>query len=277
MSVIKSAIQYPEFITHLIGANNYCWIYFQSGEKKLIAKPICYLEDLLPQFVRTHKSVLINPTYVRSLHQPARQKMAGEIQLENDLIFPVSRRRWSLVAEALAYRLAPVTRRAGSQVDIPAEPHQVASLAEAPELSVLLVTDDEPNALLVAQMMEKKWPLYQFHSTHQGNHIPDLFSEVPMEEYPVLLLLDARTTTLDRLHMLQRLKQHPSLRRLPIVLFVSPVDSLVTDGYKRQANSVISLQDGYVPFAQTIERVCQFWLQTAVLPSKGRLEARLAS
>ncbi|WP_046375965.1 LytTR family transcriptional regulator DNA-binding domain-containing protein [Spirosoma radiotolerans] len=274
MSVIKPALQYPELITHLSGANNYCWLHFRNGEKKLLAKPISYLECELPGFIRAHKTVLINPEYVKSLHQPPRQKMAGEIQLNNGLSFPVSRRRWNQVVDALAYRISPISSKGA--VDYPGStvpPKAPTPEVTIPEKSILLVSDDEASALLVGQMIDKKWPGYRFHTTNQANHLPDLLAGVSEEEYPALLILDARTTTLERLHTLQRLKQHPQLCRLPIILLVSPTDSLVTDGYRRQANSVISLQDGYITFSQTIERVCQFWLLTAALPGAAKTAA----
>ena len=52
MSVIKPALQHPERIAYFAGANNYCWIHFRDGEKKLLAKPISYLESQLPDFIR---------------------------------------------------------------------------------------------------------------------------------------------------------------------------------------------------------------------------------
>ncbi|AUD02611.1 LytTR family transcriptional regulator DNA-binding domain-containing protein [Spirosoma pollinicola] len=268
MSVIKPALQFPELITHLSGANNYSWLHFRNGEKKLLAKPISYLECELPGFIRAHKTVLINPDYVKSLHQPPRQKMAGEIQLENGITFPVSRRRWNQVVDALAYRLSPISDRAVvHQVEVSVSPKTANRSEEnGAQQSILLVTDDEPNALLVAQMMKKHWSTYQFHTTQQAKQLPDLFNQVSEQELPALLLLDARTSTLERLQTLQNLKQDSRLCRVPTILLVSPTDSLVTDGYRRQANSVISLQEGYVSFTQTIERICRFWLHTAALP-----------
>lgn len=267
MSVIKPALQYPELITHLVGANNYSWLHFRNGEKKLLAKPISYLAGELPGFIRAHKTVLINPTYVKSLHQPPRQKMAGEIQLESGVVFPVSRRRWTQVVEALASRLSPVISKPALAPFAAITP---ADTKAHPVQSILLVTDDETNARLVAQLMEQTWPAYQFRSMPQGKHLADLFSQVTEEEFPALLLLDARTTTMDRLHTLQTLKQDPHLCRLPVILLVSPGDSQVTDGYRRQANSVISVQEGYLPLAQSIERICRFWLLTAALPGRSK-------
>ncbi|ADB40353.1 LytTR family transcriptional regulator DNA-binding domain-containing protein [Spirosoma linguale] len=267
MSVIKPALEHPNLITHLLGANNYCWIYYRNGDKKLLAKPISYLQDELPGFIRTHKSVLINPIYARTLTAPPRQKMAGEIQLESGLTFPVSRRRWNEVAGALDHRLAPDGDKVSSAVSFVASPAKATPSESVSQKTILLITDDLPCLSPVARVIARGWPQYQLQTFEQSNHLPDHLASVSAEELPTVILLDARTTTVERLQTLQRLKGNPYLCRLPVILFVAPTDTLVSDGYKRQANSVISLQDDHLTFVQTIERVCRFWLQTASLPT----------
>lgn len=270
MSVIKPALEHPNLITHLLGANNYCWIYYRNGDKKLLAKPISYLQEELPGFIRTHKSVLINPMYARTLTAPPRQKMAGEIQLESGLTFPVSRRRWNEVAEALDHRLASDGDKASSVVSLVASPAKTVPTESVAQKSILLITDDLPCLPPVAGVIARGWPQYQLQTFEQSNHLPDHLAGIAAEELPTVILLDARTTTVERLQTLQRLKRDPYLCRLPVILFVVPADTLVSDGYRRQANSVISLQDDHVSFVQTIERVCRFWLQTASLPSLSK-------
>ncbi len=272
MSVIKPALQRPDQIAYFSGANNYCWLYFRSGEKKLLAKPISYLESKLPDFVRVHKTILINPAYVKSLHRPPRQKMAGEVHLDSGEVFPVSRRRWQQVAESLQYHLEPVatdTKTALEETSL-FDPSPIAYEEETTTLSILLITDDEQSALLTKQTIEKKWPTYQFHTARQSSYLPDLLRPLPPLNHPTLLLLDARTLTLERLHTLQRLKEDTHLGRIPVILLVTPTDKSVTDGYKQQANSVITMPDKFALFTQTVERICQFWLRTVALPGTGR-------
>ncbi|SFE21268.1 LytTR family transcriptional regulator DNA-binding domain-containing protein [Spirosoma endophyticum] len=266
MSVIKPALQRPELIAYFLGANNYSWLHFRNGEKKLLAKPISYMEGVLPNFLRVHKTALINPLCVKNLHQPPRQKMAGQIELHNGEVFPVSRRRWLQVAQALYGHLSPTATS-----DMPTQP--VVDLLEQRNirnknatLSILLITNDTSNALLAKQSINKKWPQYTLQTEQSSVHLPDLLTDLPKSECPTLLLLDARTTTQERLHTLQRMKYSQHLCRIPIILLVSPSNQSVIDGYKRQANSVVSLTEGHIPFAQAIERVCQFWLQVAALP-----------
>ena len=271
MSVIKPALQRPELISYFLGANNYSWLHFRSGEKKLLAKPISYLEEELPGFIRVHKTVLINPTYVESLNKPPRQKMAGEIRLDSGEVFPVSRRRWQQVADALESRLL-AENADHEDVDgaVRSDSASIVGNEDRTALSILLITDDAKNALLAKQAIEKRWPAYQFHMAKKSSHIPDLLRPLPRQDYPILLLLDARTITLERLHTLQRLKEDSQLSHIPVIVLVAPTDQLVIESYKQKANSVISMPEGYVPFAQTVERVCQFWLRTVALPGVSR-------
>ncbi|GAB4016749.1 hypothetical protein GCM10028808_46170 [Spirosoma migulaei] len=267
MSVIKPALQRPELIAYFSGANNYCWIYFRNGEKKLLAKPISYLESQLPNFIRVHKTVLINPAYVKSLDQPPHKKMAGKVYLDTGEVFPVSRRRWSQVVESLQV-LHPV------RVNGIEQPLSSAPVRVSPEIqpsgfsaaSILLITDDKEKAILTEQLIGKKWADYQVNTVQSSVFLPELLKQLPEQDYPTLILLDARTLTTDRLTTLQRLKEDSQLNRIPVVLLVLPTDQLISNGYQKQANSVVSMPIGYTLFEHTIERICQFWLRIVRLP-----------
>lgn len=272
MSVIKTALQHPEQIAYLSGASNYTWLHYGNGEKKLLAKPISYLERILPTFIRVHKTALINPAYVDSLHQPPRQKMAGAVHLKSGEVLPVGRRRWQQVAETLAF---------GHGADCkPARDAAVPYLAPAfvlnsySAISILLISDDESQSALARAAIEKKWPHHTFHQTGQINYLTTWLNQLAEEEYPALILIDARNYTLERLNLLQRLKNSRSFCRIPIVLFVNLKDQAVTEGYKRQANSVISMMDDYPYFARAVEQICQFWLGIAALPGSVSSESR---
>ena len=266
MSVIKPALQHPEQIAYFMGANNYCWLHFRNGEKKLLAKPISYLESKLPDFIRVHKTVLVNSSYIKSLHQPPRKKMAGEVHMDSGEVFPVSRRRWQQVVEALQNRnelltLAEVTR----SLDSTSEPVEKAGI-ESTALSVLLVTDDKEKAYRVELFVKAKWPAHGVMVMPQSALLVDSLTQSLEQDYPALIVLDARTATLERVHTLRRLKEDSNLKRIPVVLLVLPTDQLVIDGYQQQANTVISMPKEYQFFEQTIERILHFWLRTVTLP-----------
>ncbi|GAB3959685.1 hypothetical protein GCM10028805_56260 [Spirosoma harenae] len=270
MSVIKPAIQYPEQIAYFTGANNYCWLHFRNGEKKLLAKPISYLEEQLPDFVRVHKTVLVNPTSVTSLHQPPRKKMAGEVRLTSGECFPVSRRRWSLVVESLLPYLNQ-TDCQGVQPDAVAAIQSVVTEVRPPSPNVIvLITNDQATKQQTEQVFRSKWPAYQLYTTSLSAPLLDVLRPLPKAEQPTFILVDARTAIRERLATLHHLKQDPRLKQIPVILLVSPTETSVIEGYQHQVNSVITIPPGDQLFGQTIERIGRFWLHLAALPKVVR-------
>ncbi|GAB3018011.1 response regulator transcription factor [Spirosoma pulveris] len=269
MSIINPALERPELIAYFLGANNYSWLHFRNGEKKLLSKPISYLEGRLPGFIRVHKTALINPDYVQNLQRPLRQKMAGKIQLQSGETFPVSRRRWNQVVQSLGDHLATSSTeevRASVHLD-EAFPANESGRLPYQATSLFLVTSDEQNAFLARQIIGKNWPEYRVETLAKSIHLPELLDELLESELPALVFLDARSDTLERLHTLQRLKNDPRLCRVPVVLLALPTDKSVIEGYERQANSVITMKEGDMSFSQVIDRICQFWLKVAELPA----------
>ncbi|MBO0951290.1 LytTR family transcriptional regulator DNA-binding domain-containing protein [Fibrella forsythiae] len=272
MSVVKPAIRHPALIAYLAGANNYTWLHFRNGEKKMLAKPISYLETQLTEFIRVHKTALVNPACVEKLQQPPRQRMAGSVQLEGGIVLPVSRRRWREVATALQPYLSPdgeVTAVAAPEpekvVEPPITPLKSAESPATPTRTVLLATEDS-NTQSIKWALESRWPQYVLHTSVQSSHLPRVLSLLSADELPTLIILDARTSTLERLNTLQQLKEDEQFGQIPIVMLVPPIDDAITDSYRRRANSVISIPDSQTPLGLTIERISQFWLRTAALP-----------
>ncbi|SOD79369.1 LytTR family DNA-binding domain-containing protein [Spirosoma fluviale] len=270
MSIINPALERPELIAYFLGANNYSWLHFRNGEKKLLSKPISYLEGRLPGFIRVHKTALVNPDYVKSLQRPLRQKMAGKIQLQSGETFPVSRRRWNQVVQSLGDHLAPIGNEEGLRASVhldEAHPMGESGSLSYQATSLFLVTNDEQNAFLARQIIGKNWPEYRVETLAKSIHLPELLDELPESELPALVFLDARSDALERLHTLQRLKNNQRLCRVPVVLLALPTDKSVIEGYERQANSVVTMKEGDMSFSQVIDRICQFWLKVAELPA----------
>lgn len=265
MSVIKPILQQPDQIAYFSGANNYCWTYFRDGGKKLLAKPISYIEDQLPAFIRVHKTALVNPTYVTKLYQPPRKKMSGKIYLDGGEVLPVSRRRWDYVVKSLENYTLSAQANEESSVLAATQPSRSPSKTNL--LSVYMLTTHEGSHKLAQKVFQKSWPDYQFHTTDHSVSLPHMLEMLSETELPTLLLLDARTATRERLSTLHQLKASAKLRSIPVILFVLPTDQAVIDGYMHQANSVISAASGHGLSDDILERICQFWLHMVRLPT----------
>ena len=79
-------------IIRIQGDSNYSRFYFACGRQVLMAITLGHYEQMLPDFVRVHKSHLINPDYATGLISQGRGRYY--IAMEGILI-PVSRHRLS--------------------------------------------------------------------------------------------------------------------------------------------------------------------------------------
>jgi CheY-like chemotaxis protein len=257
MSAINEIFEYPSSINYLSGASNYSWVYFRDGRKILISKPISYFEIRLPQFLRVHKTALVNPTSIDRLENPPRPKMAGKMFLFDGTVLPVSRRRWNDITALLRTQ----------------EP--VAPLAALPPVdfspqgpsTIITVMDSTDNFALLQKMAEKKWPNYTFLPFQNGSVLPRVLRANPSDELPVLIILDARTEKMDRMTTLRSLKSDPRLCIIPVVLLVNQnTKQEVEQGYEWKANSIISLGKVSSLFVQAVDETLYYWLNMAALP-----------
>lgn len=263
MSSLKSTLQAPEQIAYFLSANTYCWLHFRHGEKKLLAKPISYIQAQLPAFVRVHKTVLVNPSYIKSLHQPPHKKMLGKVYMETGDVFPVSWQRLPAVLERLQ-ALSTLTNAQQALSEVPTPP------LGAGQPSVVLVSGDREQALRIEYLIDRAWSAYQLKAVEQGNYLVEVLNQSAEADYPVLILLDAHTKTVERMRLLRGLKESPALRQIPVVLFVPPGDPLLVKGYDCQANSVVVVPSGYAIPEEVIGRVLHYWLDVAALSNPGR-------
>ncbi len=206
-----------------------------------------------------HKTVLLNPAYVSQLFPPATKKMAGRITLTGGIDVPVSRRRW---AEVVA-RLQP------SPLDDDVQPVPGASFVASSKPAtkdILLVTDDVETARIVEQTVRQHGSEYQCQVAKDSQFLPNYLESLSAKDQPILLLIDARTAVTERLFLLGKLKKNSALCHLPVVLLAAN-EPMVVNGYRHQANSVLSFPVNSQPSQPMLERVCRFWLRMAALPA----------
>ncbi|WP_234733811.1 response regulator transcription factor [Tellurirhabdus bombi] len=257
MSTINEIFEYPSLVSYLSGASNYSWVYFRDGRKTLISKPISYFEARLPQFLRIHKTALINPTCIDHLENPPRPKMAGKMYLFDGTVLPVSRRRWNDITALL---------RSQALVELPVE----NTLSDQPpqgSSTIIAVMDSAEDFVLLQKMAEKKWPNYTLLPFQNGSVLPRVLQTNPADDLPVLVILDARTEKTDRMITLRALKSDPRLCVIPVVLLVNQdTKQEVEQGYEWQANSIIALGKVSSLLVQAVDETLYYWLNMASLP-----------
>ena len=83
----------------------------------------------------------------------------------------------------------------------------------------------------------------------------------PSDELPALILLDLKLPKVDGLEVLRRLKAHPALRTVPvIVLTTSAEERDVRAAYELGANSYIVKPVDFESFLRVAEQIESYWL-----------------
>jgi DNA-binding LytR/AlgR family response regulator len=83
-----------DVLIYLTGEGNYTWLHYLDGNKHLTAQTLKFLQTLLPNYIRIHKSILVNPACIRMI-RAFPDSLSGAVVLHDGTELPVSRRRWA--------------------------------------------------------------------------------------------------------------------------------------------------------------------------------------
>ncbi|MEY4581410.1 MAG: hypothetical protein RL701_6113 [Pseudomonadota bacterium] len=139
-------------------------------------------------------------------------------------------------------------------------------------LSILLVEDDLAHAEITRRNLEE----FNVH-LHELVHVTDGQAAIdylqagqagPHPSLPDLILLDLRLPRVDGLEVLEHVKSHSRLRRIPVVvLTTSEAEQDVTGAYERGANGYLVKPVEFDKFLALTQAFGAFWLQANRYPN----------
>ncbi|GAB3509716.1 hypothetical protein GCM10027341_47180 [Spirosoma knui] len=275
MKHINEVVNHQDSITHLTGASNYTWLHFRNGGTMLLSKPLSSFETLLPAFIRVHKTALVNPRYVHQIKSPARTKTPGSITMQGGAVLPISRRRWSQVADSLLehseFTQIVTTRSAADEPQYGQSEYNVGAanqVVTVPNQQVYAMIKDDVKGVLIRQVLEEKWPHCTVRFFASGAGLTDYVSQTASHQLPAMILLDVRSVNWAGLGTLEQIKSNKQLRMIPTVVFINDQSGNdIEVCYAAGANSVVPQMADNDEFAKVIERICQYWLSFAALPT----------
>lgn len=87
---------------------------------------------------------------------------------------------------------------------------------------------------------------------------------------PDLVILDLYMPGKDGFEVLEHIKSHERLRRIPVVMFSSSGAAAdVNRAYDLHANAYVSKDTDFSQLCATVDAILHFWLKTAVPPFEG--------
>lgn len=132
--------------------------------------------------------------------------------------------------------------------------------------AILLVEDDPGDAALALRAFEKNKITNRVVIARDGAEALDYFFSPRCDgvfsgELPELILMDLKLPKIGGLEVLEKLRNHPRTKLLPVVIMTSSTeDKDLCAGYKLGANSYIRKPVDYVRFSDTIRQLVSYWL-----------------
>ena len=137
-------------------------------------------------------------------------------------------------------------------------------------IKILAVEDNPADVRLLVEALKDATVANDLHIAENGQQALDMLFGLPPDQLklsPDIVLLDLNLPDLSGHDVLNRIKSHPTLRRIPVVvLTTSHEEQDVLESYRRYANSYITKPADYDRFIQVVRTIEEFWLTTARLP-----------
>ena len=87
---------------------------------------------------------------------------------------------------------------------------------------------------------------------------------------PSLVVVDLQRDDPEPFAVIERLKQDPAYRRIPVVALAAAVDaSLATGAYDAGANTVLPKPVTFLALVRLVKVLTSYWLETAILPREA--------
>lgn len=137
-------------------------------------------------------------------------------------------------------------------------------------VDILLVEDSKSDVLLTQEALRRARIANTLHVVEKGEEaLRFLYRHGEHAEAvrPHLILLDINLPGISGLEVLERIKQDPQLREIPVVvLTTSAADEDVIAAYRHHVNAYVRKPIDFEAFLGTVREVGDFWLAIVTLP-----------
>ncbi len=136
--------------------------------------------------------------------------------------------------------------------------------------TILHVDDDPAHRLLVRKNLINHSVFNKLIEVEDGkeaiDYLYDIGKYADKEKYPIpdLILLDIKMPIMDGFEVLERLKNDPDKKHIPIIMLTtSSKEEEIAKGYKYGANAYVTKPLDFSKFATKLKDLNLFWVLTA--------------
>lgn len=140
------------------------------------------------------------------------------------------------------------------------------------QINILLVEDNEGDIVLTMEALEDAKIINKILVQRDGVAAIDYLLETAKNnaaELPDLILLDINLPKLDGKEVLQQIKTHQELKKIPVVMLTtSSSETDVLESYNSHANCYIVKPVDLNKFFNIVKAIESFWITIVRLPTK---------
>jgi CheY-like chemotaxis protein len=148
--------------------------------------------------------------------------------------------------------------------------------ADGRSIEILLVEDNEGDARLAKEVMRDSKIRNGLHHVWDGEEAMDYLHRRGKHAEalrPDLILLDLNLPRMDGREVLETIKRHEELRRIPVVILTtSSAEADILKSYDLYANCYITKPVNMVEFIKVVTAIQDFWLTIVKLPGSRTAE-----
>ena len=139
------------------------------------------------------------------------------------------------------------------------------------EIFILIAEDDADDRFLLQAAFEENGFSDKLHFVENGVEVLDYllsFKGAEKEkQLPRFILLDLNMPKKDGREVLRELKQHPDLRKIPVVIFsTTNNEHEMRRCYELGANSYITKPNSFESLLKTVAALRSYWMHTTSVP-----------
>ncbi len=139
------------------------------------------------------------------------------------------------------------------------------------EIFILIAEDDADDRFLLQAAFEENGFSDKLHFVENGVEVLDYLHSFKGAEkekqLPRFILLDLNMPKKDGREVLRELKQHPDLRKIPVVIFsTTNNEQEMRRCYELGANSYITKPNSFESLLKTVAALRSYWMHTTSVP-----------
>ena len=140
------------------------------------------------------------------------------------------------------------------------------------EIFILIAEDDADDRFLLQAAFEENGFTDKLHFVENGVEVLDYLNGLTStgrdKKYPRFILLDLNMPKKDGREVLRELKQHPDLKKIPVVIFsTTNNEQEMRRCYELGANSYITKPNSFESLLKTVAALRSYWMHSSGVPA----------